>query len=283
MIDHDSNLSRERIHLPASPACGRWETMLVDALDQEFSAQRLSIEDQAFFDQHRAACSNCAALLEQSSCGRQWLACLDAAPEPPSDLIDRILQHTGPGWMPAAPIPQFAGAVVPPVWQQPVGRLAWLRRFTEPRLMMTAAMAFFSIALTLSLTRAQLRQIHATDLNPGSMRAVLERRIATASTPVVRYYDHLRFIYEVESRVREMQRSTDNTPQAQPQKPGGGSQLHPRNGGLPDPQTAPQQTVNPPLLIESQDPVEATLQPDLDPNSVAQPATAPERSQPCSA
>ena len=78
MIDHDSAMGRYRIHLPASPVCGRWETMLVDALDQ-----RLSAEDQAFFDQHRAVCANCAALLDQSSCGRQWLACLDTAPEPP--------------------------------------------------------------------------------------------------------------------------------------------------------------------------------------------------------
>ena len=278
MIDHDSNLSRERIHLPASPACGRWETMLVDALDQQLSA-----EDQAFFDQHKATCANCSALLEQSSCGRDWLACLDATPEPPAGLVENILRQTGPGVAPVTAIPQAAGTVATPVWQQPAGRMAWLYRFTEPRLMMTAAMAFFSIALTLSLTRAQLRQMHPPELNPGSMRAALERRIATASTPVVRYYDHLRFLYEVESRVREMQHSTDNTPQAEPQKPGGGSQLRMRQGGLPDPHTAPQQTVNPPLLIESQGPVEAIVEPGLDRNSVAEPATAPERSQPCSA
>ncbi len=139
MIDHDSAMGRYRIHLPASPVCGRWETMLVDALDQ-----RLSAEDQAFFDQHRAVCANCAALLDQSSCGRQWLACLDTAPEPPGDLMDRILRQTGPGLLLATPVPQAAGAVaLPLVWQRPVGRLAWLRRLVEPRLVMTAAMAFF--------------------------------------------------------------------------------------------------------------------------------------------
>ena len=292
MIDHDS--SHNRIHLPASPACGRWETMLVDALDQQLSA-----EDQAFFDEHKATCANCSALLDQSSCGRQWLACLDAAPEPPAGLVESILRQTGPGLLAAAPLPQVVGAAATPVWHPPTGPMAWLRRLSEPRLMMTAAMAFFSITLTLSLTRTQLQQMHTADLNPGSMRAALERRIATASTPVVRYYDHLRFLYEVESRVHEMQQhSTDNAPTGQ--KPGGGSQLRPGQqlpgqGGSPDPHFAPQQTVNPPLLIESQDPVEATLQPGPDPNpddtlehhsdriSVAQPATALERSQPCSA
>ena len=269
------------IHLPASPACGHWETMLVDALDH-----LLSDEDQAFFDQHRVGCANCAALFEQSSCGRQWLACLDAVPEPPADLVDRILRqtasHDGPG---IAPVATAAGVVaMPSVWQQP--RLAWLRRLSEPRLMMTAAMAFFSIALTLSLTRAQLRQVHAEQINPGSMRAAIERRIATASTPVVRYYDHLRFLYEIESRVHEMQqqRSTGSSPAAQPGK-SGGSQIMPQQGLAPDPRVAPQQTVNPPLLIESEDPVEATLEPGpaIEVHAAVSTAVIPERSQPCNA
>ena len=31
-----------------------------------------------------------------------------------------------------------------------------------------------------------------------------------ASTPIIRYYDHLRFVYEVESRMRELRNSTQN-------------------------------------------------------------------------
>ena len=32
----------------------------------------------------------------------------------------------------------------------------------------------------------------------------MERQLNMASVPIVRYYDHLRFVYEVESRVREL-------------------------------------------------------------------------------
>src|SRR5208282_3559876 len=32
----------------------------------------------------------------------------------------------------------------------------------------------------------------------------MERQLTMASVPIVRYYDHLRFVYEVESRVREL-------------------------------------------------------------------------------
>jgi len=79
----------------------------------------------------------------------------------------------------------------------------------QPRLLMTVAMAFFSIALTLNITGFTLTNVHVTaiklsDLRPRTVRAYLERQWTMASVPIVRYYDHLRFVYEVESRVRAL-------------------------------------------------------------------------------
>jgi hypothetical protein len=140
---------------------------------------------------------------------------------------------------------------MPPVWQRP-GFAARMRRFAEPRLMMTAAMAFFSIALTMSITGVRISSVSMADLRPASVRSYLEKRIMTASTPVVRYYDHLRFVYEVEARMRELRRSSDaernseqqknqqsapSTPDGVTHRKDGGSQLNPKD--------APQQTVNP--------------------------------------
>ena len=67
---------------------------------------------------------------------------------------------------------------------------------------MTAAMAFFSIALTLNLAGLRLANLHTADLRPKAVRSYMERQLMMASVPIVRYYDHLRFVYEVESRVR---------------------------------------------------------------------------------
>ena len=76
----------------------------------------------------------------------------------------------------------------------------------QPRLAMTAAMAFFSIALTMNLTGVRLSQLHASDLKPSSiMRSCYE-----AKAKVVRYSDNLRVVYELESRVRDLQRSSDD-------------------------------------------------------------------------
>ena len=74
---------------------------------------------------------------------------------------------------------------------------------------MTAAMAFFSIALTLNITGVRLSNLRLANLRPTAVRSFMERRIMTASVPIVRYYDHLRFVYEVESRMRELRRGTE--------------------------------------------------------------------------
>jgi TolA-binding protein len=135
-----------------------------------------------------------------------------------------------------------------------------MRRFAEPRLMMTAAMAFFSIALTISMTGVKISSVRMADLRPTSVRNFLEKRIMTASTPVIRYYDHLRFVYEVESRMRELRRTTESEQQnqlqnqqksAQPSPQGGEGESHRKDGGSQlapqkmDPNQAPQQTGNP--------------------------------------
>jgi hypothetical protein len=76
----------------------------------------------------------------------------------------------------------------------------------QPRLAMTAAMAFFSIALTLNLTGVRLSSLRASDLKPSS----LKRTAYETKARVVRYSDNLRVVYELESRVHDLQRSSDD-------------------------------------------------------------------------
>lgn len=204
----------ERTYFPHSPACGRWETLLADALDGQ-----LSPEDEAGFAEHRAQCPGCAALYEQAQRGRAWLEYLSPEPEVPAGLLDKILAQTGPGKSSSFGLAQGPEAPLsePPVWQRP-GFMGTVRRFAEPRLMMTAAMAFFSITLTLNLTGVRLTQMKASDLRPAAIRAHLERRFTMASTPIVRYYDHLRFVYEVQTRMRELRRSNGGDDTTAPQQ-----------------------------------------------------------------
>lgn len=242
----------ERSNIPSSPACGQWETLLADALDGT-----LRPEDEATFSSHMAGCTACTALFEEARRGREWLDFLSAEPDLPEGLLDRILAQTGPGQtsgygLMAEGVPAtVAGvplAVVTPRWQRP-GFMGMVRRFAEPRLMMTAAMAFFSVALTLNMTGVKLTRLRLSDLKPTAVRSFLERRVSMASTPIVRYYDHLRLVYEVQARVRELKRSSE-AEQPQQSVPSGQSKKNDSNHKDGGSKASPPQQSGTPKLID---------------------------------
>ena len=256
----------ERTHIPSSPACGLWETLLADALDG-----LLKPEDESNFTAHMAVCPACTALFDEARKGREWLMFLSPEPEAPEGLLNRILAQTGPGQVAGYGLVTGGNVLqMPPAWQRP-GFVGHLRRFAEPRLLMTAAMAFFSISLTLYMTGFRFSDVRLANLRPTAVRSFMERRLTMASTPIIRYYDHLRFVYEVESRMRELRRSTQGEGQgeenqqkpkdAAPASPGESRQSPSRKdgGSRVDP---PQQSGNPipgPAANDSNDFLEASL------------------------
>jgi len=247
----------DRGNIPNSPACGLWETLLADALDG-----LLRPEDEATFTSHMAVCPACTALFEEAQRGREWLGFLTAEPEVPEGLLDKILAQTGPGQVEGYGL--VAGSNVlqmPPAWQRP-GLMGRIRRFAEPRLLMTAAMAFFSIALTLNVSGVKLTDLRISNLRPSAVRSFMERRLTMASTPIIRYYDHLRLVYEVESRMRELRgtgegNSNQQKKSAQPVAPGESKQnpSHKDGGSRVDP---PQQS-GAPALKDSFDYLETSV------------------------
>ena len=201
----------ERMRITNSPACGLWETLLADALDGQLRA-----EDEAMFAEHMATCPACTALFEEARRGREWLEFLSPEPEVPAGLLERILAQTGPGQIAGYGLMASGGPATIaqefPVWQRQ-GAAGEAHRRATMRLMMTAAMAFFSIALTLNLAGVRLTSLKLSDLRPTAMRSVMERKLTMASTPIVRYYDHLRLVYEVQSTMRELQRDAEDSGQ----------------------------------------------------------------------
>jgi hypothetical protein len=190
--------------------CEEWETLLADALDG-----LLPTADSAAFTAHSSDCRICAQLLAEAQQGREWMQFLHVEPEMPADLMERILSKTS-GAVTDRPLAVFgapiaAGAGVLPM---PVRRVVW-----DTRLMMTAAMAFFSIALTLNLAGVRITDLRLSQLTPASLENNLTRQFYGAKSQVVRYYDNLRFVYEVESKMRELRRDEDTAPPpAQPKQ-----------------------------------------------------------------
>jgi Putative zinc-finger len=212
--------------------CAQCEAMLSDALDGTLSAT-----DQATFDLHMVGCPSCATMLADARRGAAWMEMLKSPrPEPPTALLERIIAETSgkaaslasppivlgsndrlrtpntllgqPNLVPSsAAQPAFASTnVIPFRTRISHGFRSLGQTMLQPRLAMTAAMAFFSIALTLNLTGVRLTDLRASDFKPSSIM----RSASQAKTRVVQYTDNLRVVYELESRVRDLQRSSDD-------------------------------------------------------------------------
>ena len=214
-------------------ACSVCEAMLPDAVDGALTAA-----EQRAFDQHVAGCVQCAKELEEAQRGAAWLSMLKSqAPEPPADLLAKILAGTT-GVAGAAAASVFAtpshvpeaghgapGFVATPTWGERVVALRArvmdvfsienTRMTFQPRLAMTAAMAFFSIALTLNLTGVRLTDIRASNFTPGGVR----RSVMDASASAARSFQNMRVVYQVESRVSELR--NDGVFSNQQDEPGG--------------------------------------------------------------
>jgi Putative zinc-finger len=199
--------------------CDEWESLLADAMDGALSAA-----DRAAFDRHQKECALCAQMLKETEQGRGWMEYLAVEPEVPAGLLNKILARTSSGAEQGVAAPALS-LPTRPAWHRVV--LPAVRQMLEPRLLMTAAMAFFSIALTLNLTGIKLSQLRAEDFQPSRLKANLTRQFYSTNAQVTKYYENLRLVYEMESKVRELRRTTETAPAAAPQEapkpPAGGS------------------------------------------------------------
>jgi hypothetical protein len=86
----------------------------------------------------------------------------------------------------------------------------------EPRLLMTAAMAIFSVTLSLNLVGVRLTDLRHIDLRPSAIRDNATIKYTEASNRVIQYYYSIRLVYEVESRLQELKRATSTEEQPRP-------------------------------------------------------------------
>lgn len=206
-----------------SAACSVCEAMLPEAVDG-----MLSETEQNAFDKHVAGCVECARELAEAQRGAAWLSMLKSqAPEPPAGLLAKILAETTgaaqPHAVPAALLPARPAFVPAAVElqkgfadQRPALRKLWDGWFAsrsaqvifQPRLAMTAAMAFFSIALTLNLTGVRLRDLRASNFTPSA----LKRTVADMNASATRKFENNRAVYQVESRLSELHNEDDASP-----------------------------------------------------------------------
>lgn len=188
--------------------CEEWEALLADALDGTLKA-----EDSAVFAAHGKDCPMCAEMLAQSKQGQEWMKFLHEEPLVPADLVSRILDRTS-----GASLPQLAVAGAGQAVPLPVVHFTARRTFRDARALMTAAMAFFSVALTLSMFGFRLDTLRMADLKPSALQTTIARQFYSTKKQMVSYYENIRLVYEVESKMRELRRDAETEQNAQPSK-----------------------------------------------------------------
>src|SRR5882724_6729956 len=172
--------------------CVEFDALLSEALEGSLKGPKLEN-----FQLHAKSYEVCGPLFADAKAGQDWLQSLEDV-DPPAELVRNVLLAT-------------SGL-----------RLSWWERFQssflspmvnvarQPRFAMSFGMAFFSLSVTLSIAGVRLGDLRHVDLRPSAIK----RTYYQTTAKVVKYYENIRVVYEVESRVREFKKVT--TPAEQP-------------------------------------------------------------------
>jgi hypothetical protein len=182
--------------------CNEFDALLSEAIDKMLTGPKA----EAFLA-HGKTCAVCGPLLAEAEIGKHWLEQLVEV-EPPAMLMHNILAATV-----GIDTARMRGAATVPVQASWFERVAeWGRMVVspianvarQPRFAMSFGMAFFSLSISLSLAGVKLSDVRHADLRPSAIK----RSYYETSGRVVKYYENIRFVYEIESRVREFKRAT---------------------------------------------------------------------------
>jgi len=207
--------------------CAEMESLICDYVDGALAAAR-----QGEVERHLAVCPACAELARDSAAA---LAFIESAAEvgPPPELITRILFE--------APWRRNKGVATG--LRSRLGR--WFGPILQPKFAMGAAMTILSFSILSQL--APVRQLRASDLEPRAVWQGLEDRASYAWERTVKFYENLKFVYQIQTTLREWQqqdeeqrpvpsretgRRTDDHKLPVKSAPGGGA-LNPPAGGTP--------------------------------------------------
>jgi anti-sigma factor RsiW len=147
-------------------------------------------------EHHMAECPACAELARDASAAVAFMGRAAEVKTPP-ELLTRILFQA-----PWTKAPVSAGS----------GFRKWIQRaihpVLQPRFVMGMAMTILSFAM-LARYVAPFRQFNPADLKPTEVWASTENRMHRFWQRSVKFYENIRFVYQLQSRLREWQQVQD--------------------------------------------------------------------------
>ena len=189
--------------------CADFEAMLAEAVEGT-----LRRELRPAFTAHHETCPRCAPLYAEAELGWRSLKALQSEEVVlPPHLLENILRATSRATLP--------GTRARRSWWQRVRELPVLGpvlpAVLQPRLGLALAMIFVTVAAIFSFAGRDLRDLRYADLRPSALR----HDFYETQGKVMKFYENIRFVYEIESRMRTLRREAappDAQPEPEPHK-----------------------------------------------------------------
>jgi len=183
--------------------CADVEILLADYVDGAIRG-----EEKSAFEQHLAQCAECAELARDAAGAVAFMERVSGVEAPP-ELVTRILFEITDG---------PSRAAVKPSWTRRIfGK--WLSPILEPRFTMGLAMTILSFVMLGRLSGIEVRQLKPSDLDPVKVWAAAEDKVSRAWERTMKYYENLRVVFEIQTKLREWtDQSEANAPAADANK-----------------------------------------------------------------
>jgi predicted anti-sigma-YlaC factor YlaD len=195
--------------------CTDLEILLCDYVDGALAG-----EQKASVELHLAECRSCAELARDAAGAVAFME-RAAVVEPPAELLTRILFE----------LPSARHSKSGSLWARL--KVKWIEPVLQPRFAMGMAMTVLSFAMLGRLAGIEIRQLKPSDLDPKKVWITVEDRAILTWERAVKYYESMRLVYDVQTRLSEWNEQSES-------QPGTNSAGKPKNDGPSGPGTRSQ-------------------------------------------
>jgi anti-sigma factor RsiW len=179
--------------------CAQFEVALCDYLDGTLGAA-----DKAEFERHRDGCAACAELAHDAGAALNFLERV-ADVEPPPELVTRLFA--------IAQTPEAKARVRR-------GVVGWFQRLVQPmlqpRMVMGLSLTILFFGMMARCAGIPGKRFSQADLDPAHVWAGVEDRVQRGWERSVKFYENLRFVYQIQSRLREWREQQDQDASSAP-------------------------------------------------------------------
>jgi Putative zinc-finger len=144
--------------------------------------------ERAEVERHLAQCASCAEMARDAAAAVRFMERAEAV-EPPPELISHMLFD--------------------PPWRRQ--RSGWFARVFHPLLQPRFAMGMALTVLSVAMIMPKMGGIKPADLSPAAVWAGIEGRVDRFWARTEKFYDNLKFIYQIRATLREWQQQSQET------------------------------------------------------------------------